>query len=101
MPALLVVRAQVPEADRPAFDRWYETEHLPDALAAFAARAAWRGWSEAEPGLHLAFYEFETAERARAIPASPEMAEMRRLFDEAFPQVARTRDVIDLAQRLP
>ena len=74
MTALLVVRAEVPEADRAAFDRWYETEHLPDALAAFSARAAWRGWSEESPGVHLAWYEFETLERARGGPAAVSVA---------------------------
>ena len=35
--AYLVVRAVVAEADRRDFDHWYRTEHLPDALKAFAA----------------------------------------------------------------
>ncbi len=36
--ALLMVRAELADAaDRPAFDRWYETEHLPDALKVFQA----------------------------------------------------------------
>ena len=44
--AYLMVRAVLSEpADRPRFDRWYETEHLPDAAAAFEARHAWRCWS--------------------------------------------------------
>jgi hypothetical protein len=35
--AYLMVRAAVADAaDRPGFDRWYETEHLPDAVARFA-----------------------------------------------------------------
>jgi len=40
MTAYLIVRAEVAEADRAAFDHWYEAEHLPDAKAAFACRAA-------------------------------------------------------------
>ena len=100
MTAHLIVRAVVPEAERAAFDRWYEDEHLPDAHAAFGAVAAWRGWSEAEPGVHLAFYAFENGERAREIPGSEAMAEMRRRFDAAFPDVPRSRDVIETAQRL-
>ena len=36
--AYLMVRAAVADAaDRPGFDRWYETEHLPDAVARFGA----------------------------------------------------------------
>ena len=39
MTAYLVVRAVVADpADRAAFDHWYRTEHLPDAMKAFKAR---------------------------------------------------------------
>jgi hypothetical protein len=38
--ALLIVRAEVADpADRPHFDRWYNEEHLRDALATFQAVA--------------------------------------------------------------
>ena len=41
--AVLVVRADVPnEADRLAFDRWYNDVHLTDALRVFGAVRAWR-----------------------------------------------------------
>ena len=40
--AYVAVRAEVPAGDRERFDRWYETDHLPWALRAFAARRAWR-----------------------------------------------------------
>ena len=46
--AWLVVRAVVAEADRRDFDHWYRAEHLPDALQAFAAIRAWRGWSRSQ-----------------------------------------------------
>ena len=51
MTALLIVRATVPDADRDAFDRWYQEEHLPDAVAAFNASGATRGWSDVEAGV--------------------------------------------------
>ena len=45
--ALLIVRAEVADpADRPHFDRWYNEEHLRDALATFQADRAWRSWSK-------------------------------------------------------
>ena len=48
--AFFVVRAIVPEASqRAAFDQWYETEHLPDAVKCFAAVKAWRFWSLSDP----------------------------------------------------
>ena len=44
--AFFVVRATVTDASkRAAFDRWYETEHLPDAMKAFGVSKAWRFWS--------------------------------------------------------
>jgi len=56
MTARLVVRAVVADAaDRAPFDRWYRDEHLPDAVKAFGAWAAWRGWSRADPSVHCAY----------------------------------------------
>jgi hypothetical protein len=56
MTAWLVVRAVVADAaDRAPFDRWYRDEHLPDAVKAFGAWAAWRGWSRADPSVHCAY----------------------------------------------
>ena len=63
MTACLIVRAEVAEADREAFDRWYEAEHLPDAKAAFQCLSARRGWSDGTPGVHFAIYEFASLER--------------------------------------
>src|SRR3712207_7682869 len=38
--AYLIVRAEVAAPDdRPLFDHWYGTEHLPEAAAAFKARS--------------------------------------------------------------
>ena len=59
MTALFIVRAEINDAsDREPFDRWYEQEHLPQAAAAFQVVRAWRGWSEVNPAIHYAFYEF-------------------------------------------
>ena len=55
MPAYLVVRAVVAETDRRDFDHWYRTEHLPDAMKAFDAQSAWRGWSRTDPSVHYAY----------------------------------------------
>ena len=49
MTAYFIVRVQVVDADaKDAFDRWYQDEHLPEALEAFKAWRAWRGWSEVD-----------------------------------------------------
>ena len=97
--AFFVVRATVADpAKRGAFDRWYETEHLPDAVKSFGVTRAWRFWSATDPGLHLAMYEF-------ADQASLDLAvngdEMKRLvadFNRDWPEVTRTRESLVLAQ---
>ncbi len=101
MTAWLIVRAEVAEADREAFDRWYETEHLPQALAAFRALSASRGWSDVTPGVHLAFYEFAEVARARAVLVSDEMKAMVAEFDRTWQdRVRRTREVVEIRQQL-
>jgi len=60
MSAVFIVRAQVVDASiKEAFDRWYQDEHLPEAMQAFGAKSAWRGWSDMDPSVHLAVYEFD------------------------------------------
>ena len=100
MTAYLMVRACVADAsDRDAFDRWYEQEHLRDATRAFNANRSWRGWSEVEPLVHFAFYEFDSMERAKAIGGSAEITALIAEFDETWgTRVTRTRDFVGRAQ---
>ncbi len=101
MTAWLIVRAEVPEPDRDAFDRWYADEHLPEAQAAFRAVSASRGWSDADPGVHLAFYAFPDLARAREVAGSAEMTAMRDEFDRAWAdRVKRTREIIGIVQAI-
>jgi hypothetical protein len=99
MKACFMVRAVVADAaDRPAFDRWYEEEHLPDAVRAFGATRGWRGWSRSDPAVHYAFYEFPDLASAEAILGSPAMRALVAEFDRAWgARVTRTRDIIELA----
>ena len=54
-----IVRATVADpAKRAAFDKWYEQEHVPDAVKTFGAQKAWRFWSESDPAVHMAWYRF-------------------------------------------
>ena len=99
MTAYFIVRAEVPEAERTAFDTWYETEHLPQAQAAFHARSAWRGWSDVTPGVHMAFYEFASLSAARAMTKSDVLKEMVAEFDRLWgDRVPRSREVIEVKQ---
>ena len=97
--AYLMVRAVVADAaDRPRFGRWYEAEHLPDAVARFGAERGWRCWSRTDPAVHYAFYEFADLERAQAVLASPELQALVAEFDRAWgPRVVRTRDILEVA----
>lgn len=98
----LIVRASLADiADRNKFDRWYETEHLPDALKAFKARRAWRGWSQTNPLVHFAFYEFASVAEAQAIHSSPALTALIAEFDRTWGRrVARTREVIEITSTL-
>ncbi len=101
MPAYLLVRAIVPEADRDAFEVWYQTEHLPDAKKAFNARSARRGWSDVTPGIHVAMYEFPDLATAQATLAGAATAELIAEFDRVWQgRVTREREVVGIAQIL-
>jgi hypothetical protein len=101
MTALFIVRAQVESSVRDAFDRWYQDEHLPDALKAFKARRAWRGWSDMDASVHYAYYEFDDIARARAIPGSAEINALIAEFDRVWgDKVKRTREIVDCKQNL-
>ncbi len=102
MGAYLVVRAVVAdEADRVPFDRWYQDEHLPEAVHAFNARSAWRGWSTLDPSVHTAFYLFDSIEAVRAAGESAAMKVLIAEFDRCWDtRVTRTRDIVAVASEM-
>ena len=102
MTAYFMVRAQVVDAAvRDDFDRWYQDEHLPDALKGFNARRAWRGWSALDASVHHAFYEFDDLARAQAILGSAALKRLVAEFDRAWgDKVVRSRDVVQVVQRI-
>jgi hypothetical protein len=93
--AYLVVRASVTDpADIGAFDRWYATEHLPDAMKAFGVKRAWRAWSRVEPNVHCAYYEFDDIAHARAGTAPERLGALIAEFDRVWQdRVVRSRDI--------
>ncbi|MGA3000253.1 MAG: hypothetical protein ABSE20_00865 [Acetobacteraceae bacterium] len=97
--AWLVVRAAVADPDdRAAFDTWYRQEHLPDAVKAFSANAAWRGWSSTDPSIHCAYYRFESLEQLDAVMAGPAIKDLIAEFDRCWlGRVTRTREVVAVA----
>src|SRR4051794_39988944 len=107
--AYLAVRAEVPEGERERFDQWYETDHLPWALRAFAARRAWRCWSRSDSQgtpqgtrcVHVAFYEFDSVEAAEAATAPDRIAPLVADFDRVWGnRVTRRRAVLEVAQEI-
>ncbi|HEY1931799.1 MAG TPA: hypothetical protein VGG99_07305 [Acetobacteraceae bacterium] len=102
MPAYLVVRAVVADpADRADFDRWYRDEHLPDALRAFAARAAWRTWSVTDPAVHCAFYRFDNVAAVNAATTGDAIEALVAEFDRCWDtRVTRSREVLNVADEL-
>jgi hypothetical protein len=97
--AFFVVRAVVPDASkRGAFDKWYENEHLPDAVESFGVRKAWRFWSLSDPAIHQATYQFDDE---AALDRAMRGQALRRLVDDFnrdWPDIKRTRETFVLAQ---
>ena len=97
--AFFVVRATISDpSKRAAFDKWYQTEHLPDAVKSFGVNKAWRFWSLSDPALHEAIYQFDDeAALERAVKGE----ELKRLigdFNRDWPDIPRTRETFVLAQ---
>ena len=94
MPAWFVV----PEPDRRDFDKWYRTEHVPDAAKAVAAETAWRAWSRTDPSVHYAYYRFPDVAAAEAVNTSPAIRTLVAEFDARWgSRVTRTREVLEVA----
>ena len=101
MTAYFIVRAEVDPAARDAFDKWYETEHLPDAVAALGAASASRGWSDVDDNVHIAFYEFPDLAAVRRAMASDALKGMIAEFSRHWNgKVTRTRDAVELIQKI-
>ena len=101
MSAYLIVRAEADPAVRDAFDAWYRNEHLPDAVRAFGAAGAWRGWSAVERNVHIAFYEFANLAELKRVMASDALKRMIEEFDRNWQgRVTRTREVVESIQKI-
>jgi hypothetical protein len=100
MPAtFFVVRATVSDpSKRAAFDKWYENEHLPDAVKSFGAKKAWRFWSLAEPAVHQATYQFDDEASLERAMKGEDLKRLAADFSRDWPGVSRTRDTLVLAQ---
>ena len=92
-----VVRATVADpAMRPAFDGWYHTEHLPQAVEAFGAEKGWRFWSDTDPSVHQAAYRFADRDALDRAVNSDIMKRLIADFDRDWAGVPRTREIFTL-----
>ena len=97
--AYFLVRAQVANAtDRAKFDQWYGTHHLPLAMDKLPAQKGWRFWSRSDPSVHYALYQFSDMATLRNSLESPGFKLLVADFDQAWPQVTRSRDLIETVQ---
>ena len=99
MTAYLIVRAEVDPSVKDPFDSWYETEHLPEALKAFNALSAKRGWSSVEANVHIAFYEFVNLDATNTLMNSEVLKGFIAEFDRHWAgKVNRTRELVEFSQ---
>jgi len=88
--AYFMVRAEVADAsDRGKFDQWYGTHHLPLAMDKFR-----------DPSVHYALYQFNDMATLRKRLDSPDFKMLIADFDQAWPQVTRSRDLIETVQQV-
>jgi hypothetical protein len=102
MTAHLIIRAEITDPrDKDPFDRWYQDEHLPQAVAAFHPIRAWRGWSSADPLVHFAFYEYAELSTIEAAIRSEAMKGLISEFERKWgTRVPRVREVVVSTQML-
>ena len=96
--AYFMVRAVVAEGLRQKFDHWYSTDHLPRALKDFKAEKGWRFWSTTDPAVHYAVYQFADPAKLGAAMKDEVLKPLIADFDKNFPTVARTRDLLTMAE---
>lgn len=97
--AFFVVRAVVAEpSQRAAFDDWYRREHLPQAMAAFGAEKGSRFWSETDPSVHQATYQFADIGALNRGVSGDVLKALVAEFDRVWPKVTRSREIMTLAE---
>jgi len=97
--AFFIVRATVSDpSKRAAFDKWYQTEHLPDAVKSFGVNKAWRFWSLTDPTLHQAIYQFDDEASLERAMKGEDLKRLVKDFNRDWPDVQRVRETFVLAQ---
>ncbi|WP_147366917.1 hypothetical protein [Aurantiacibacter zhengii] len=100
MTAQLMVKSTLIDPNaRDAFDQWYGEDHLPQAARAFSPSRCWRAWSDQDPTIHYAFYEFAEPSQIADMMASRTFADLVDDFSQKWDgKVIRVRDVTTRVQ---
>lgn len=83
----LAVRATVEPGREAEFNKWYDTEHTPDAVRAFPGCIGGARYKVNDgDGSHqyIAIYAFKTAEELRTATSGPEIKKLIKIYDEAI-----------------
>ena len=83
----LAVRATVEPGREDEFNRWYNSEHIPDVVNTFAACLGAARYKVTDgDGSHqyIALYAFRSAEELQAAIKSDEIKKLIRIYDEAI-----------------
>jgi hypothetical protein len=100
MTAYIIVRSDTSKVSKSEFNIWYEEEHLVEALNAFNAMGAKRGWIN-NSKIHLAIYKFKNIMLAKKALKSKILENLIKNFDDRWnKKVFRTRELIETIQEI-
>ena len=100
MTAYIIVTSDTSKVSKSEFNIWYEEEHLVEALNAFNAMGAKRGWIN-NSKIHLAIYKFKNIMLAKKALKSKILENLIKNFDDRWnKKVFRTRELIETIQEI-
>ena len=98
MTCYIIVKSDTTLVDKKEFENWYANEHLSEAMKAFKAKNAKRGWIK-NTNFHLAIYEFENSKDAEKAINSINLEILIKKFDQKWDnKVKRIRELTELIQ---
>ena len=98
MTCYLIVKSDTTLVDKKEFENWYANEHLSEAMKAFRAISAKRGWIK-NTNFHLAIYEFKNNRDAENAMNSKNLEILIKKFDQKWENnVHRTRELTEFVQ---
>ena len=100
MTAYIIVTSDTSKVSKSEFNNWYEEEHLVEALNAFNAMGAKRGWIN-NSKIHLAIYKFKNIMLAKKALKSKILENLIKNFDDRWnKKVFRTIELIETIQEI-